>query len=78
MVISKYSTIALSYTELEFGQKLRDAMDMVDLYVTYDAPRKGTAKIGNRVRANKVVTSTSPYVYAVILNQRVKAMCVTL
>ena len=44
MVTQNYSHVP-GYTELEFGQKLRDAMDMVDLYVTYDAPRKGTAKI---------------------------------
>ena len=38
MVILKTTPNAPGYTELEFGQKLRDAMDMVDLYVTYDAP----------------------------------------
>ena len=48
MVISKLISRSC-YTELEFGQKLRDAMDMVDLYVTYDAP----AKVQQRLKLGK-------------------------
>ena len=38
MVILKTTPNAPGYTELEFGDKLRQAMDNVDLYLQYDAP----------------------------------------
>lgn len=38
MVILKTTPNAPGYTELEFGEKLRQAMESIDLYMKYDAP----------------------------------------
>ncbi len=45
MVILKTTPNAPGYTELEFGEKLRKAMESIDLYSKYSAPGEGTAKI---------------------------------
>lgn len=46
MVILKTTPNAPGYTELEFGDKLRKAMDNIDLYLKYEAPgQRKPAKI---------------------------------
>ena len=46
MVIVKTTPNAAGYTELRFGQELRDAMENVDLDIEYDAPgQRKPAKI---------------------------------
>ena len=74
MVILKTTPNAPGYTELQFGEPLKQAMEGIDPTVKYDAPANASLqRLKCGVKEIRVVTQCS-YAYAVILNLRARDM----